>query len=545
MSGRLGIYSQVGNGSVPALPLLLDVYPGAAAAYSLRKIAVATTNVVEIRRSDNVIQDFTANEITDGTLSTWAAGLDAFVSVWYDQSGNGNNAEQVAALNQPKLVSLGVVIEQNSKPTLFFDPVNMNTFAFNSTLSLGTTHSIFMTHYTTRNISVILGNTSPIANMNTDSTKFTYNASGVFIQSAAGAWLLGQQYIHSVIRGGSLAVNIWGNGNTITMPWLSSNASLTPSTIGGRSSSVLPYGGNIQEMIIYPTDESLSKSAIETNINTHYAIYSPPPVVTFISATGGIITTDGNYKVHTFNSSSNFIVSSIGTGSAESATVEYLVIAGGGGGSNYGGGGAGGYRNSSGFGISATTYPITIGGGGAGGVNSVKGTNGSDSIFSIITAVGGGAGGSSSASVNGNNGGSGGGSAYQSSATGGVSTAGQGNNGGTGSGGSPFSGGGGGGANAIGGNGGASGGTGGNGTASSITGTAVTRAGGGGGGTFSGAAALGGTGGGGNGGRNGAGMTDGTINTGSGGGGFGNTSTGGTLSGAGGSGVIIIRYKFQ
>jgi len=56
-----------------------------------------------------------------------------------------------------------------------------------------------------------------------------------------------------------------------------------------------------------------------------------------IAATGGTITTDGDYKVHSFTSNGTFTPSAAGE-------VEYLVIAGGGGGGSYGGGGAGGYR---------------------------------------------------------------------------------------------------------------------------------------------------------------------------------------------------------
>ena len=45
----------------------------------------------------------------------------------------------------------------------------------------------------------------------------------------------------------------------------------------------------------------------------------------FIEATGGTITTDGNFKVHTFNSSADFEIT------AGSGDVTYLIIAGGGG----------------------------------------------------------------------------------------------------------------------------------------------------------------------------------------------------------------------
>ena len=59
--------------------------------------------------------------------------------------------------------------------------------------------------------------------------------------------------------------------------------------------------------------------------------------VVYPVATGGTITTDGDYKVHTFNSSGTFTVTTAGT-----TGVEYLVVGGGGGekGSGQKGGGA-------------------------------------------------------------------------------------------------------------------------------------------------------------------------------------------------------------
>ena len=113
---------------------------------------------------------------------------------------------------------------------------------------------------------------------------------------------------------------------------------------------------------------------------------------------GGTISNSGGYRIHTFNSSGNFVVP------ATLSNVEYLVIAGGGAGGSYGaGGGAGGYRTSvvgqtSGGGasaesrlsVSAATY-ATVGAGGAGATfgNGLS-PNGSDSVFSTITSVGGG-----------------------------------------------------------------------------------------------------------------------------------------------------------
>jgi hypothetical protein len=54
---------------------VLDQYTGAAAGYSLRRLSVNTTNVVRVRRSvDNAEDDFTADEITDGTLTSFVGG---------------------------------------------------------------------------------------------------------------------------------------------------------------------------------------------------------------------------------------------------------------------------------------------------------------------------------------------------------------------------------------------------------------------------------------------------------------------------------------
>jgi hypothetical protein len=51
----------------------------------------------------------------------------------------------------------------------------------------------------------------------------------------------------------------------------------------------------------------------------------------YVTATGGTITTSGNFKIHTFTGDGTFTVSCAGNASG-SNTVDYLVIAGGGGG---------------------------------------------------------------------------------------------------------------------------------------------------------------------------------------------------------------------
>jgi hypothetical protein len=286
----------------------------------------------------------------------------------------------------------------------------------------------------------------------------------------------------------------------------------------------------------------------------------------FITATGGTITTCGDYKIHTFTGPGTFCVSCAGN-PLGSTQVDYLVIAGGAGGAggSGGGGGAGGFREShstpvsgpytasplstpTGITVTATGFPITVGGGGGGPGDGGSGGAGSNSVFSTITSAGGGGG---AHNTNGASGGSGGGAGYNGGSGGTGNTPPvsppQGQSGGTSPGLHYFSGSGGGGAGAAGQNRQPSGqgGNGGNGVSTSITGSSVTRAGGGGGsnGGPSGgptSAPSGGSGGGGPGrGLPNVPGTAGTVNTGGGGG------SGFPSAGAGGSGIVIIRYKYQ
>jgi hypothetical protein len=286
------------------------------------------------------------------------------------------------------------------------------------------------------------------------------------------------------------------------------------------------YGGN--ELVSGTRDQGLIYYGdVEVNPGQPY---------TYINATGGNITFDGNFKIHTFTSSGDFTVISLGNEPTYGDIVDYLIVAGGGGGGSGlgGGGGAGGLLTSTGFTVTATTYATVVGNGGTKGVNDNMGTNGDNSSIFGLTAIGGGRGGAYNNSA-GDSGGSGGGKGGRQPATfNNPGTPGQGNQGGANNTGTSRAGLGGGGAGAGAPNGDVpTGGNGGNGLQNSITGTATYYAGGGGGGN----GGIGGLGGGSNGAEP---PTDATPNTGGGGGGSG---TGPAANG--GSGIVIIRYKYQ
>lgn len=104
---------------------ILDVHGGASHAYSLRKLRSSYTGpAIRVRRSsDNLEQDIGFNQNGDidvDALIAFVGANSGFVATWYDQSGNGNNALQVTASNQPRIVNLGVIYNLNNKPSIEF-----------------------------------------------------------------------------------------------------------------------------------------------------------------------------------------------------------------------------------------------------------------------------------------------------------------------------------------------------------------------------------------------------------------------------------------
>ena len=334
----------------------------------------------------------------------------------------------------------------------------------------------------------------------------------------------------------------------------------------GRGGSKL--SGGCLDAVLNTKGDSLTLVYVDAtqgwlNVQTDDTVKGAP---NFISATGGTITTSGDFKIHTFTSDGTFSVDSAPTPSNNN--ISYLVIAGGGGsgsssGNSAGGGGAGGFREGktpatpytasplvapAGLPVSVTSYPVTVGAGGGGAPGNpgpgpeTAGTQGSTSTFSSVSSAGGGFGGgpnenSGTGGSGGSGGGAGGGGFNRPGGSGNTPPVSppQGNNGGSGSATTDKrQGGGGGGFNAAGTtacNSGTNPGNGGAGLAIAITGSCVARAGGGGGGSgptaSNGTAGTGGTGGGGAGQNNnvpigtgnGANGTSGTVNTGGGGGG--------------------------
>jgi hypothetical protein len=251
---------------------LLDDYPGAAAAYSLRKLDKDYTgDAIRVRRaSDNTEQDigFDGNgDLDTSALATFCSGTDGFVKVWYDQAG-GNDVEQTTTANQPKIYdsSTGVILdEDNNLPAAFFAGDYLNSGTVSAT---GTA-----TNFAVGNISGGSGNralfyTPEVFNFFngtlwkflTISTQVTYDSSS-FDELGLHYFGANASQGFGALNGGSVTTNAQGAGSG------------TKIAIGTQANNGIPFYGYIQECIYYASDETSDRTGIETNINDYYDIY--------------------------------------------------------------------------------------------------------------------------------------------------------------------------------------------------------------------------------------------------------------------------------
>jgi hypothetical protein len=260
--------------------LLLDTYSGAAAAYSLRRLSNAYTgSAIRVRRaSDNTEQDigFVSNELDTATLESFCSGTNGFVKTWYDQSGNGRDATQSTAANQPQIVSSGSLLLMNSKPTVFFDGIN-DSFLLSTTIPAQNTYSLFSVGFVnntaTGNDMIIAGNTGSYGfrfDGSATNPKITITKVGI------------ADVVSAFITGGKQTLATFLTNDTTSSVFTDSILRATsginsPSTvidrIGAASPSGQPYLGNMQEIVFYTSNQSTNRTGIETNINDFYSIY--------------------------------------------------------------------------------------------------------------------------------------------------------------------------------------------------------------------------------------------------------------------------------
>jgi len=265
-----------------------DNFAGVTAYYSLRRFTTGEdNNAIRVRKEVSLVDEeqdigFDANGDLDTSalleFATDADGGNVYVSIWYDQSGNGNNATNATESEQPLVVSGGTLVEENGKAAIDFDGVD-DYFTLNAPITVP--QSDFFITDVVSNVST--GFTAPYGSNNSDEglayprTRARLEGKRLTTNTSVTDWC-GAQGIYTIEAISNLYTP-YENGTARGTALSVSNAYTIRSMMVRRASDLLGItGGKLQERIIFLSDQSGNRGSvalgtgIEGNINEYFDI---------------------------------------------------------------------------------------------------------------------------------------------------------------------------------------------------------------------------------------------------------------------------------
>ena len=260
------------NGAPPIAPSVSGTPIVISTSGSKSIMMTATGNFVNFTFSEgDVPAEFTVSNVRVSTN-------DGFVSKWYDQSGNANDATQATTTAQPKIVDAGALVVGG----LDFDGVDDSLVTASTVLG-----DTFTSAMVVRNDSTPVSGSFFSQHQGGAANRFGLTADTTlpygyrfFKQGLAPAFLDTTTDISSsdqlsfVVKSG-VAVGMYIDGGANEGGNLGSSAILGALlAIGAAEEGAGGYGSfRASELILYNTDQSANRVGIETNINDFYTIY--------------------------------------------------------------------------------------------------------------------------------------------------------------------------------------------------------------------------------------------------------------------------------
>jgi len=257
-------------------------------AYSLRRVShIHTGYAIQVENDGGTTLDIgfdNDGNLDTGSILTHIGSGEGYVTKWYDQSGNGNDAYYDASYtyagDKPKIATGGSINMNNGKPTI--DTSVGGTFVMTEEFSTGTSTNPFL-------MTIVCNSDRSVNNDN----------QGMIIGTQVGndnRFWVNRNRINWQINGGSYNIYWTGNTyhNTIDQKLFSAffNGSQTDFERNGTAATgtanrtgpfratllfnawnntAYEFIGDVQEILIFP--QSSSRADIIPNINSYYNIY--------------------------------------------------------------------------------------------------------------------------------------------------------------------------------------------------------------------------------------------------------------------------------
>ena len=203
------------------------------------------------------------------TKTTTSYPGSAYVTTWYDQSGNSRNLAQATAINQPPIIELGTIVKVNGKPNL--------SFLFSSTtrrwlgMTWGTTtinppFSIFLSMKISQlyDFNILTGLEA--------NKRFGMYIGKYTFWAADNNYMFGDvantnSSIHYIYTSAAENSKLGKNGST-------NSTFITPGSWRAIQLGMSDTGQfYASELIFFYGDKSASRATIESNMNTYYSAY--------------------------------------------------------------------------------------------------------------------------------------------------------------------------------------------------------------------------------------------------------------------------------
>ena len=268
---------------------LLATYTGAAAAYSVRQLSDKAVICMRIRRDmgagnpgddDETNIGFDANgDLDTQAIADFCTTGTGFVTRWWDQSVNGNHADQPVGGTgsnafQPQIYNGTAVLTENGKPALDFDGTNDRLTFLNSGLDIGSLSSCVVGKFNSLNQTAGMMQLSGASSNKRWYSPFEFSSTFRFgyttTTSINGGASDTSQHLFTMMAGSTLGnASAWIDGVFKNSTTLDSGISGS----GGIGDADSTYADcRVQEVIVWGSDQSTNRTGIESDIDTYFQI---------------------------------------------------------------------------------------------------------------------------------------------------------------------------------------------------------------------------------------------------------------------------------